>query len=90
MSRQTELLNDMAKRLDNLQDIGHDYLVDNNIKSSELDIFKTAAIIIRGYLKLSESERLRVVLYGNDVSKDIVDSMTNSVKMQESLKKLKS
>lgn len=78
----------MAKRLDNLQDIGSDYLIDNNIASSELGIFNTAASVIRAYLKLPESERIRIVLNGSNLPTGIADSIADGVKMKELLRKL--
>lgn len=89
MSRTNELIEAMAVKFADGQFIDRNFLIENNIKSSELGIFDTIASILRGYLKLDSTEQVAVIMAGSNIPKPVIDRFLLAGKMESIPEKIK-
>ena len=88
MNRINGLLLAIANEFENLNYIDGDFVVENDISASELKVFELAGSILKGYLALPVEEQFKIVLMGEGIDADVLESAANQLKLKQLVKEL--
>ena len=82
-ARTNQLLAAMADKHCNLDFIDGNFLDEHNVGSNELQVFELAGNILKGYLRLPQSQQVAIQLLGAGIEPALAENMRQGLRLGE-------